>query len=685
MKYNFPYLNDPLFLKNFDRTRLKEQYVKITVLTFDEKPIEKIEGLVVGGSISLDGSSGMRRTCNLNLLINNDEINPSKRIEYILGLNKKIDVLIGFKNTTDEYTDFPILWFPQGTYAIIAANFSHGLDGVTAALTLHDKMAFLNGQCGGTLPASVTFSQVEDINENGETYIRQPTIYQIIQELVNHFGNQQLGKIIISDIDNKIKQVMKWTGSFPLYLYKNIGNDNTVQYIYETDYNKIPNDIQEEKSYQMFSYGEDVGYIYTDFTYPGELVGNAGDTIVTILDQIKNILGNYEYFYDIEGNFRFQEIKNYLNNSYSTKVSKQINKFEDNDIDYVVDFIDGKSVYTFDNADIIQSYSNSPNYLQIKNDFLVWGIRKTVQGQEIPIRYHLAIDQKPLLSQQPYQNIVFFEDPYDGITKATVPKIFEKQEDFPIIGQENNFYYASKQNQFYYWDPVTGYIQDSSGLEFYQENIIAKDYRSELYFSGVTAQTLGLDSNYYYTELKNEWPKIYDIKEGKYKDNLNSSSIDYFLDIINTPALEEFNVQNIGRKITTIVDDSINCIFEPNPPDVIIIETLGKEQQLIKTQCESSLQNYSQVHSSIYSLLAGGGYLKSAYEEIRKELYQYINYGEQVNLTTLPIFYLEPNTRITIKDEDSLIFGDYIIKSISLPLDINGTMSLSCIKALERI
>ena len=29
--------------------------------------------------------------------------------------------------------------------------------------------------------------------------------------------------------------------------------------------------------------------------------------------------------------------------------------------------------------------------------------------------------------------------------------------------------------------------------------------------------------------------------------------------------------------------------------------------------------------------------------------------------------------------------GDYIIKSISLPLDINGTMSLSCTKALERI
>ena len=160
MIYNFPYLNDPAFLKKFDRLKIKEQYVKITTLSFDEKPIETIEGLITGGSITKDGSSGMRRTCNLNLIVNNDELNPSKKIEYILGLNKKIDVLIGFINTTEEYTDFPILWFPQGIYLIIAANFSHALDGVTIALTLHDKMALLNGECGGVLPASVTFSEM---------------------------------------------------------------------------------------------------------------------------------------------------------------------------------------------------------------------------------------------------------------------------------------------------------------------------------------------------------------------------------------------------------------------------------------------------------------------------------------------------------------------------------------------
>jgi len=72
------------------------------------------------------------------------------------------------------------------------------------------------------------------------------------------------------------------------------------------------------------------------------LIGNAGETVVSILDKIKNVLGNYEYFYDVNGNFIFQEIKNYLNTSYSTFLINEIN--ENN---YLVDYSSGKSVYTF--------------------------------------------------------------------------------------------------------------------------------------------------------------------------------------------------------------------------------------------------------------------------------------------------------------------------------------------------
>jgi len=49
-------------------------------------------------------------------------------------------------------------------------------------------------------------------------------------------------------------------------------------------------------------------------------------------------------------------------------------------------------------------------------------------------------------------------------------------------------------------------------------------------------------------------------------------------------------------------------------------------------------------------MLVNGGVLRSAYEEIRRELYRYTQYNEQISLTALPIYNLEPNTRITVRD-----------------------------------
>ena len=675
MTHNFPYLKDVNFLNSFDKSKLKQQFVKIIVLTFNEMPIAEIQGKVLSGNLSLDGSSAMRRTANISLVAD-EYINDLTDTKHLLSINKKVEILIGFTNTTGEYEDFPILWFPQGTFVIITPNISHGTNGINISLTLHDKMALLNGECGGTLPASIIFHQVEDIDENGQIYIRQPTIYQIIQELVNHFGGQQLGKIIISDIDDKIKKVMKWTGSTPLYLYQSL-QDGQLRNHFSTNYSEAQ---KGSGTIQEFEYGQDVGYILTDFVYPGELVSNAGDTIVTILDKIKNMLGNYEYFYDVDGNFRFQQIKNYLNTSYSTF---KINEIQASN--YLVDYSGGKSVYTFTDADVITAFSNSPQYQQIKNDFIIWGKRKTIDGKEVPIRYHLAIDKKPPTGNQ--YKVFFFTDPDDGITKAKKPVEFANRNSFPLKGQVGNYYLAADTAFIYKWAPD---VQTYEKTSYTIETVTATDYRTELYMAGVASQPFGLDSNYYYTELKNEWPKLYNMRgsnPGFFEENLNQpNNIDFFLDFIDTnSSLAEFSISNIGRRTVVLTDDMVNCIFEPDNPDIVIIQAGTPQTSEIREECENRKQEYVQVKSELYSLLSNGGSMRSAYEQMRKELYQYTNYNEQVSLTMLPIYYLEPNTRITIRDVESGIYGDYMIKSFSIPLDVNGTMSLSCTRALERI
>ena len=469
---------------------------------------------------------------------------------------------------------------------------------------------------------------------------------------------------------------MKWTGSTPLYLYQSIQSGQITNH-FSTNYSEAQ---RGSGTIQEFEYGEDVGYILTDFIYPGELVSNAGDTIVTILDKIKNMLGNYEYFYDVDGNFRFQQIKNYLNTSYSTF---KINEIQASN--YLVDYSGGKSVYTFTDADIITSFSNSPQYQQIKNDFIIWGKRQTIEGKEVPIRYHLAIDTKPPTGNE--YKVFFFVDPDDGITKAKKPVEFTNRNSFPEKGEVGNYYLAADTDFIYKWAPD---VQTYEKTSYTIETVTATDYRTELYMAGVASQPFGLDSNYYYTELKNQWPKLYNMRgsnPGFFKENLQQpNNIDFFLDFIDTTSsLAQFSVSNIGRRTAVLVDDMVNCIFEPDNPDIVIIQAGTAETSEIREECENRKQEYVQVKTELYSLLSNGGSLRSAYEQMRKELYQYTNYNEQVSLTMLPIYYLEPNIRITIRDVESGIYGDYMIKSFSLPLDVNGTMSLSCTRALERI
>ena len=349
MNKKYSYLYDSNFLKQVDLQKNKEQLAKITVLDWAENPIQDITGIVTGGSLNIDGSSAVRRTCNLNIYIKDTENNITN-INHFLSLNKKVKVEIGFKNTTKKYLDYEIIWFPIGTYVIITPSISHSTSGTSVSLQLKDKMCLLNGDVGGVLPASVTFSEMEYVNEEGLITVVKPSLYQIIQEAVNHWGGEQLGKIIISDLDTKIKKVMKWTGDSNIYLYKdnNIWKVSTSNPGLEGTITIEPYDV--------------IGYIYTDFCYTGDLVGNAGDSVTSILDQIKHTLGNYEYFYDLDGNFIFQEIKNYLNTSQSTIEIQNLNQD-----DYIIDQSKGKTVYTFDDSTLITSYSTNPQFNMIKN------------------------------------------------------------------------------------------------------------------------------------------------------------------------------------------------------------------------------------------------------------------------------------------------------------------------------
>jgi hypothetical protein len=51
--------------------------------------------------------------------------------------------------------------------------------------------------------------------------------------------------------------------------------------------------------------------------------------------------------------------------------------------------------YKFENTELTSSYSNSPAISDVKNDFAVWGTKKSTNGADIPIHARYAIAHKP--------------------------------------------------------------------------------------------------------------------------------------------------------------------------------------------------------------------------------------------------------------------------------------------------
>ena len=97
MALNNMYPHD--FYEQLLLNKVRQLYSKIELLDWKENVIGELQGKVVEGSLSVDGSSSIRRTCSLSLIA--DDYNSDlTSLEGQLGLNKKIKVFIGLINTT---------------------------------------------------------------------------------------------------------------------------------------------------------------------------------------------------------------------------------------------------------------------------------------------------------------------------------------------------------------------------------------------------------------------------------------------------------------------------------------------------------------------------------------------------------------------------------------------------------
>ena len=465
MRKYYPYLQDitllsPLskkkqesFLKQLNTFVLKKSFIKISLLDWEEYPLKEIQGELTGGSISKDGSSSVRRSGSISFSLDPASYNITDLKENF-SLNKKVFVEIGVDNNTSYYEDYPIIWFPQGVFFISDFNCSINSGGaLSASISLKDKMLKLSGDIGGLFTSTTILDEKDTLDDSGAWISKKVLIYDLIQELVHHFGGEPLENIVIKDVPLKIKKIVKWTGDVPLYLI-----------LQEEGYLPSLKKPENTSAHIKILSGQDVGYIYSDFIWTEELVANAGESICSILDKIKSLLGNFEYFYDEFGIFHFQEIKNYLNTTQATSVLNEMT-----DQDYLVDIAnEDKFIYSFSDDNLI-SLNVTPQYGNIKNDYVVQGLKKA-SGSNVsyPVLYHLAIDTKPELTE--HSNILFYKEKEDSDFIYATPV---NTEYFTTgdISLENNTYNNKRYEDLYKINDENA-IKQSDYQVFIENNLI---------------------------------------------------------------------------------------------------------------------------------------------------------------------------------------------------------------------
>lgn len=492
-----PFL-DVDFLKELCEQRERTVYARIVALNMQEEPMDEISGRVTQGSLNVDGTSSVRRSFSLSMVANDININ-----DYYWGLNTKIKLYIGLKNSINKkYED--IIWFKQGTFILSTFNTSQSVNSYSISVNGKDKMCKLNGELGGMIESlSADFGKLKsytrDANGKLVTTTEDIPIKTIIREAVHKYGNEPFKNIIINDIDEFGLELMEYRGSKekPLYMLINLysneienitfdgekeyynvdtrnmirlkdiphydprmsqnfsGTEEQITQLKAIDGSQVSDDVV--YSVAKVSYGEVCGYRLTELTYPGELTAKVGDAITSILDKIKNMLGEFEYFYDIDGHFVFQKKKTYVQTPfnglvndgmvdryvlrkfkngngyipavYYTKINggfelargawdSTLTYYEKVDGAYTSSAIDTSDVtYFFGGSNLVTSFQNTPNLSNLKNDFSIWGAKKSkASDKTIPIHLRYAIDKKPtqyttsdglkMFTTRPYEEVV---------------------------------------------------------------------------------------------------------------------------------------------------------------------------------------------------------------------------------------------------------------------------------------
>lgn len=214
--------------------RIRNKYIKINLLNFNYLIVDTLEGNAIEGSININGSSDIRRTCNISLVLTDSSFNVESGGK--IWLDKYIQIYVGIEDIlTSE-----IAWNNMGIFLINKPTYNYDASTKKMSFEGLDLMSKMTGLRNG---------YIKGINNEGFTLI--PT------------G---------SNVRNSMIAVLQECGFNNYSISECLNVDGTLQNV------------------------------------PYDMKFNQGSTWYNVLSALRDILPNYQIFFDINGVFRYEPI-----------------------------------------------------------------------------------------------------------------------------------------------------------------------------------------------------------------------------------------------------------------------------------------------------------------------------------------------------------------------------------------
>lgn len=229
-------------------------------------------------------------------------------------------------------------------------------------------------------------------------------------------------------------------------------------------------------------------------------------------------------------------------------------------------------------------------------------------------------------------------------------------------------------------NPTTLQKDNSTGYEVFYTDVLG--FWRQLYYNPLLEDvdfSIEENTNYAYTYLdysyETFWNKIV---------YSAPSTLNFWFDLTEgSGEITNYQISLVGDRLKATKDTKITALYQAEVPNIIYYDQ--DNISYIQENASNASYSYFQLGgpmSDVYTISSQG---RSAIDALQEQLYKFIYCVENVTITTLPIYTLQPNYRIIVNSRIPGLSGEYIVTKYTIPFTYNATTSITATKAVPYI